>query len=240
MARCAVGAKRRSFRPKPTRPSAAFHSLRPGFLRLSLADPHACRPGAPTATTPSRALSSSRSGETVQSKTAARARLTLPCPPFHSLESVEKRALEKRFEGTKVKKFETKAELEEATRLMFERAKSARANLDRTIAKKREEEQEQVSQVPEPCPFALAPPPCLSLLELIVALGAGSIAAQFQPKKPTESTSAFQRDVRLQQLSMPLRKPPRMPPRQGFGDKPAWFAGKPRAPPQAGSARAVH
>jgi len=88
---------------------------------------------------------------------------------------------------------------------MFERAKSARANLDRTIAKKREEEQEQ-----------------------------------FQPKKPTESTSAFQRDVRLQQLSMPLRKPPRMPPRQGFGDKPAWFAGKPRAPPQAGSARAVH
>ena len=57
------------------------------------------------------------------------------------------------------------------------------------------------------------------------------------------SISARERAIRLQQMSMPLRKPPPFPPKAidvvTLG-KPPWNAGRPKASSQPGSAREKH
>ncbi|KOO32557.1 hypothetical protein Ctob_008158 [Chrysochromulina tobinii] len=58
------------------------------------------------------------------------------------LEAAEKKALEATTK-VKIKRYQTKAELEEATKAMFERAKNSRAKLDAFVEKKHEEERQQ-------------------------------------------------------------------------------------------------
>ena len=103
----------------------------------------------------------------------------------------------------KCKRYQTRQELEESMRAMFERDRSAKARLNAYIQKKVDEQQ-----------------------------------AKLAPKKST--TSVYERQVRLQQLSIPNRKPPRMPTTRA-NPKPAWFAGRRREPSwETESGRAVH
>ncbi len=125
----------------------------------------------------------------------------------------------------KAKRYQTREELEEATKAMFERGACVGA------------------RAPQPWQGTLAMPPLAAKssrtkLDAFIEKKQDEQRQSFASKSKS-SSSALQRDVRLQQLSMPLRKPPRMPPK-AFDDRPAWFAGKPRAAPQPGSARAVH
>jgi hypothetical protein len=52
---------------------------------------------------------------------------------------------------------------------------------------------------------------------------------------PRSKTSQYMRDVRFAQLSLPVRKPPKMPARPGAGAKPAWGAGPGVASSNGGS-----
>ena len=61
------------------------------------------------------------------------------------------------------------------------------------------------------------------------------------PEQKKSTTPAYMRAVRMQQLAIPTRRPPKMPKGASHGARPAWFAGQRREPLDLGrSASAVH
>ena len=86
---------------------------------------------------------------------------------------------------------------------------------------------------------AFAPkPPTSSAYQRQVRLQQLSMPIQRPPRMPTLTLTLTQ--VRLQQLSMPIQRPPRMLTRPAHGARPAWFAGTPRRRDESPVARAVH
>ena len=193
------------------------------------------------------------------------------------LEAAEKKALEATTK-VKIKRYQTKAELEEATKAMFERGApdTARDHTRSAASERRRAEcpppphththihtlegtpRLQVCLTAHSKPHSAALKHPVRLLCSRVLLAAKNSRAKldaFVEKKHEEerqqytatckklSISARERAIRLQQMSMPLRKPPPFPPKAidvvTLG-KPPWNAGRPKASSQPGSAREKH
>ena len=179
------------------------------------------------------------------------------------LEAAEKKALEATTK-VKIKRYQTKAELEEATKAMFERGAPDTARAWSHSHCRQRAPPCRVPPLPSPledtprlqvCLSAQTPRASPLLALFIAAKNSRAKLDAFVEKKHEEerqqytatckklSISARERALRLQQMSMPLRKPPPFPPKAidvvTMG-KPPWNAGRPKASSQPGSAREKH